>query len=89
MFKSSSPAFPEKFMKIEPLSEDDADDDFEEMFGEDADELIIDLEAVLKHHRAVRIRVPAIATSVEGSSEDGAREIVVSKGSEEETGVVF
>lgn len=79
----------EKFIKLEALAEEeDGPEDFLDE-GYEAEELTIDLEAVLKHHRSVRIRVPPRVTASEGSAEDGAREIVVSKGSEEDEGVVF
>jgi hypothetical protein len=88
MFKSRTfPESPEK-LQFRPLPDEEGEEEGEEGFGEGEEELFIDLEKLLEYHTSVRIRLPARANSTEGSSEDGTREIVVSK-SEQEGGVVF
>lgn len=90
MFKSRTllPTQP-KAPEIDPLIEEDAEDETDGGDDGDEEELFIDLESLLKYHRSVRIRVPPQTSSSEGSDENGARELVVSKDDYEESGVVF
>lgn len=79
----------QKNFEFQPMQEEDSGED-EDIFPEDSEEEVtIDLEDVLRHHRSVRIRVPPRAKAREGSGEDGARELVVSMGDEDKSGVVF
>jgi hypothetical protein len=90
MFKSSRGFGPEgdERAQIKARPGIDESDDEEDSFEDGVDEIFIDLEKLLEIHGSVRIRIPPQASSTESSSEEGTRELVVSKG-DQAGGIVF
>ncbi len=81
----SSPSREDIENMVPGLVEEDGEEDGG--MGDEDKELFIDLEKLLELHRSVRIKIPAQTASIETTSEEGTRELVITKG-EQDGGVV-